>query len=186
MLSTKLTKSLMRTTDNYIKALEKAGFLTVWDLLNHYPRDYEDRTEVLQNFSLINVKEKNTCLVKLLSLDSKKTAGNKLLTKWVFEDENGFMAEAVWFNRKYFATQMLPYVGKKILVTWKVKYAFWTLSFQSPDTETDLSKIAWEIVPVYSDINYIPSKWTQPKIKNLEKYIWEYPETLPENIIESS
>jgi hypothetical protein len=62
--------------------------------------------------------------VKLLSLDTKKTAGNKLLTKAVFEDENGFMAEAVWFNRKYFSGQMMPYVGKKILVTGKVKYAF--------------------------------------------------------------
>jgi len=29
MLSKKLTKSLLRTTDNYIKALEKAGILTV-------------------------------------------------------------------------------------------------------------------------------------------------------------
>ncbi len=184
MLSTPLTKSTLRTTDNYIKALAKAGFLTVWDLLEHYPRDYEDRTEVLQNFSLINVKEKNTCLVKLLSLDTKKTAGNKLLSKAVFEDENGFMAEAVWFNRKYFASQMQAYIGKKILITWKVRYAFWTVTFQSPDTETDLSKVWWEIVPVYSDINYIPSKWLQPKIKLLEKYIQGYSETLPDNIME--
>ena len=184
MLSTKLTKSILRTTDNYINALAKAGFLTVWGLLNHYPRDYEDRTEVLQNFSLINVKEKNTCLVKLLSLDTKKTAWNKILTKAVFEDENWFMAEAVWFNRKYFSNQMQPYVGKKVLVTGKVKYAFWTVTFQSPDTETDLSKIWWEIVPVYSDINYISSKWTGPKIKLLEKYITNFSESLPDKILE--
>lgn len=184
MLSTPLTKSILRTTDNYIKALAKAGFVTVWDLLEHYPRDYEDRTEVIQNFSLINVKEKNTCLVKLLSLDSKKTAGNKILTKAVFEDDKGFMAEAVWFNRKYFANQMLPFVWKKILVTWKVKYAFWTVTFQSPDTETDLSKVAGEILPVYSDINYIPSKWIQPKIILLQKYIGNYSETLPDNIVQ--
>jgi hypothetical protein len=29
MLSTKLTKSLLHTTDNYIKALEKGGIVTV-------------------------------------------------------------------------------------------------------------------------------------------------------------
>jgi len=74
MLSTPLTKSILRTTDNYINALNKAGFKTVQDMLGHYPRDYEDRTEVLKSFSLLNIKEKNTCLVKLLSLDTKKTA----------------------------------------------------------------------------------------------------------------
>jgi RecG-like helicase len=74
MLSTPLTKSILRTTDNYIKALDKAGFKTVGDALAHYPRDYEDRTDVLKSFSLLNIKEKNTCLVTLLSLDTKKTA----------------------------------------------------------------------------------------------------------------
>ena len=48
-----------------------------------------------------HVKEKNTILVKLLSVNTQKTAGNKLLTKAVLEDKNGFLAEAVWFNRKF-------------------------------------------------------------------------------------
>ena len=34
MLSDKLTKTLLRTTDNYIKALEKVGVFTVFDLLS--------------------------------------------------------------------------------------------------------------------------------------------------------
>jgi len=37
---------------------------------------------------------------------------------------------------------------------------------------------------VYSDINYIPSKWIQPKIKLLEKYITNFSESLPDNILE--
>jgi ATP-dependent DNA helicase RecG len=106
MLSDKLTKTLLRTNENYIKALEKAGILTVADLLNHFPRDYEDRTNVLDSFSMINIQERNTILVKLLSINSQKTANNKLLTKAVLEDKNGFLSEAVWFNRKYLASQL--------------------------------------------------------------------------------
>jgi ATP-dependent DNA helicase RecG len=68
--------------------LEKAGILTVEDLLNHFPRDYEDRTNVLNSFSLINIKEKNTILVKLLSINSQKTRNNKILTKAVLEDKD--------------------------------------------------------------------------------------------------
>jgi len=106
MLKTPLTKSLLRTTDNYIKALEKAGITTVWDMLKFFPRDYEDRTQVLDSFSMINLKEKNTILVTLVSLDTTRTNGNKILTKAIIEDKNGFLAEAVWFNRKYLAGQL--------------------------------------------------------------------------------
>lgn len=184
MLSTKLTKSLLHTTDNYIKWLEKAGISTVWHLLRQFPREYDDRTSVLDTFSLINIKEKNTILVKLLSITSQKTANNKLLTKAVLEDKNWFLAEAVWFNRKFLTTQLQPYVQKKVLVTWKVKYAFGKVSFSSPDIETNLSKVGWEIVPVYSDLNYIPTKWTSSKMDLLKKYISDIPENLPENILE--
>jgi len=184
MLETKLTKTLLRTTDNYIKALEKVGITTVWDILNQFPREYEDRTNVLDNFSLINIKDKNTILVTLVSINTQMTWGWKLVSKAVLEDKNGFLAEAVWFNRKYLATTLQAYTKKKVIVSWKVKYAFWKVTFQSPEVETDLSKVWWEIVPVYSDINYIPTKWTAWKIEILKKYVSSYKENLPKSIID--
>jgi len=125
-------------------------------MLKFFPRDYEDRTQVLDTFSLINLKEKNTILVTLLSIETTRTAGNKLLTKAILEDKNGFLAEAVWFNRKYLASQLKLYAGKKILLSGKVKYNYGKVTFNSPDPETDLSKIAGGIVPIYSDAQYIP------------------------------
>lgn len=183
MLNTPLTKSLLHTTDNYIKALEKGGVCTVWDLLNQYPREYEDRTNVLDNFSLINIKDKNTILVTLVSINTQMTGWGKLISKAVLEDKNGFLSESVWFNRKYLATTLQAYTWKKVIVSWKVKYAFGKITFQSPEVETDLSKVSGEIVPVYSDINYIPSKWTSGKVELLKKYVSEIVEDLPESII---
>jgi len=183
MLNTPLTKSHLNTTDNYIKALQKWGILTIWDLLNQFPREYEDRTNVLDNFSLINIKEKNTILVTLVSINSQVTWWWKLLSRAILEDKNGFLSEAIWFNRKYLATTLQAFTWKKVIVSWKVKYAFWKVTFQSPEVETDLSKVSWEIVPVYSDINYIPSKWTVWKIELLKKYVSEIKEDLPESII---
>ena len=186
-----LTKSLLRTTDNYITWLAKAGVTCVEDLLYHFPREYEDRTEVLDNFSLLNIQEKNTILVTLVSINTTKTANNKLLTKAVFEDKNWFLAEGVWFNRKYLASQLQNFTGKKVIVSGKVKYAFWKVTFNSPETQTDLSKIWWEIVPIYPEINYIPSKWLKGKIELLKEYISSSSRdvacnisttTLPENI----
>lgn len=183
MLNDKLTKKILHTTDNYIKALEKAWINTIYDFLCHFPREYEDRTNVLDTFSLINIKEKNTILVTLVSINTQKTANNKVLSKAIIEDKSGFLAEAVWFNRKYLATQLSKYTWWKILISWKVKYAFWKVSFMSPDTETDLNKVQWEIVPIYSDLNYIPSKWTAPKIDLLKTYFRDIKETLPETIV---
>lgn len=183
MLSEKLNKTLLRTTENYIKALNKANIFTIEDLLFHFPRDYDDRTNVLDNFSLLNIKEKNTILVKLVSISSQKTGNNKLLTKAILEDKNGFLSEAVWFNRKYLATQLKNFEDKKIIVSWKVKYAFWKVTFQSPEVETDLEKISWEIVPIYPELNYIPSKWIEWKILLLKNFIKDIAEDLPEQII---
>ncbi len=185
MLSKPLTKSLLRTTDNYIDGLKKWWCATIWDLLNNYPRDYDDRTSVLDSFSLINIQEKNTILVTLNAISTTRTANNKLLTKAILEDKNWFLAEAVWFNRKYLASQLERSVQKKVLVTGKVKYAFGKVTFQSADVESDLNKMSGDIVPVYSDINYIPTKWISGKIELLRQYVSSdnFPEQLPENII---
>lgn len=183
MLSTLISKSLLHTTDNYIKSLNKGGILTVWDLLNHFPRDFEDRTNVLDTFSLINIKEKNTILLKLINISSSRTANNKVLIKAIFEDKNGFLAEAVWFNRDYLSRQLEKHTNKQVLVIWKVKYEYGKLSFVSPEVERDLSKIAWEVVPIYPDFNYIPGKWIEWKMELVAKYIDYIDETLPEEII---
>ena len=183
MLSTLLTKSLLHTTDNYIKSLNKWGILTIWDLINFFPKSIEDRTNILESFSYINIKDKNTILVKFISIDNSKTSNWKLLTKAVFEDKNGFMSEWVWFNRNYLATQVSKFIWKKVILSWKVKYEYWKLSFISPEIETDLSKLAGEVIPVYSDFNYIPGTWITSKIEHIRKYISLIPETLPENII---
>lgn len=183
MLSTLISKSLLHTTDNYIKSLNKGGVLTVLDLLNHFPRDFEDRTNVLDTFSLINIKEKNTILLKLVSISSSRTANNKILTKAIFEDKNWFLAEAVWFNREFLARQLEKNTSKQVLVIWKVKYEYWKLSFVSPEVERDLSKIAWEVIPIYPDLNYIPGKWIEWKMELLAKYIDYIDETLPQEII---
>jgi len=58
------------------------------DMIMHTPRDYEDRTNVLDSLSLVNIKEKNTLLLTLISISSTKTANNKLLTKAIFEDKS--------------------------------------------------------------------------------------------------
>ncbi len=178
-----LTKAILHTTDTYINSLKKSWIETVMDMIMHTPRDYEDRTNVLDSLSLVNIKEKNTLLLTLISISSTRTANNKLLTKAIFEDKSWFLSEWVWFNRQYFANSIKVFEGKKVIVSWKVKYEYGKLVFSSPDVETDLSKVSWEIVPIYPDANYIPWKWIEGKMELLKNYFEEIQENLPLEIL---
>jgi ATP-dependent DNA helicase RecG len=153
------------------------------DMIMHTPREYEDRTNVLDTISLVNIKEKNTLLLTLISISSTRTANNKLLTKAIFEDKSGFLAEGIWFNRQYLANTIKNFEGKKVIISGKVKYEYGKLVFSSPDLETDLSKVAWEIVPIYPDANYIPGKWIEGKMELLKNYFEEIEENLPTEIL---
>ncbi len=183
MLDTILTKEILHTTDNYIKSLKKWWIETIKDMLFFFPKDLEDRTLVLDSFSYINIKQKNTILVKIISIENTKTSNKKLLTKVVFEDKNWFLSEWVWFNRDYLSKNIQKLIWKKVIVSGKVKYDFWKLSFISPEIETNLSKVSWEVIPIYRDFNYIPWSWILSKMEFLKNYIKYIDETLPENII---
>lgn len=184
MLSTKLTKSILHTTDNYISSLEKWWVKTIWDFISLYPRDFEDKTNVLNSFALVNLQEKNTIRAKLLNITSQTTRNNKILVKAMFEDKDEIIVEAVWFNMKFLKSSLEKFVWKEVLIFWKPKYEYWKLSFASPKIETDLSKTKGEITPVYWDVNYIPWEWIWKKMELLQNYFSSITETLPKEIID--
>jgi len=184
MLYEPLTKKILHTTDQYITSLKKGGIQTVLDFLLYFPKDIEDRTNVLDTFSLVNLKEKNTVLVTLVNVVSVRTSGGKLITKAVFEDATGMLAEWVWFSRQYIGIQLKKYEKKRILITGKVKYDFGKLSFVSPEIETNTDKLTGEVIPVYSDCQYIPGSWIAGKMEHIRAYIPQIPEILPPEIIE--
>lgn len=148
-----LTKSLLRTTDAHIKKLVASGIETTLDLWGHFPRALENRSEVLDTFAYINLKEKNTIRVTIESITSELTRSGKTLTKVILLDRNNSRAEAVYFTKPYFLAKFA--VNDAVLVYGKVKYEYGKLSFVSPEF-THANAVHSEFVPVYSDCNYIP------------------------------
>lgn len=61
------------------------------------------------------------------------------------------------------------------------KYEYGRLSFPSCEIEHP-KPTRREIVPVYSDINYIPGAWIREKITLLKELIHEIPDEIPESI----
>lgn len=162
-----LTKSLLHTTDAYIKRLHEVGIETVSDLLGYFPRDIEDKSDVCERFSEVSIKEKQVIKCKIELLTSETTRNKKLLIKAVLVDRDGSYAEAIWFNRKFLLQQFAS--GDTVMIYGMAKYEYGKLSF--PSCEIEHIKIGRrEIVPVYSDLNYIPGTWIREKILLLKSY----------------
>gem|GEM_PF-3357386 len=53
-----------------------------------FPKNFEDRSNILKSFSYISLKEKNTILLKIINIENSKTSTNKILTKVIVEDES--------------------------------------------------------------------------------------------------
>lgn len=174
-----LTKSLLHTTDLYIKKLKEVWIETVFDLLSYFPKDIEDKSEVCKQFSHLNIKEKQVVECKIELLTSETTRNKKLLIKAVLVDADGSYAEAVWFNRRFLLQQFQS--GDIVLIYGQPKYEYGKLSF--PNTEIEHPKVnRREIVPVYSDLNYIPGTWIREKILLLHSSIDDIQDTIPEEI----
>ena len=175
-----LTKSLIHTTDAYIKRLYEAGIETVADMLSYFPRDIEDKSDVCERFSEVSIKEKQVIKCRIELLTSEVTRNKKLLIKAVLVDLDGSYAEAIWFNRKFLLQQYAS--GDIVTIYGMAKYEYGKLSFSSSEIEHFKTERR-EIVPVYSDLNYIPGAWIREKIILLKSYLsGTFPDTIPPEI----
>ncbi|EKE28732.1 MAG: hypothetical protein ACD_3C00025G0021 [uncultured bacterium (gcode 4)] len=176
-----LDKKLLHTTDAHIKKLLDAWMLSVRDFIEHYPRTYENKSNVVEYFSFVNLKEKGSVVCEIEAIISEKTKFGKNLTKAIIKDKWWFLSEAVWFNQKYLLTKFKAW--DNVLLFWKPKYAYWKLSFLSPDIEF-ISVNNKSIKPIYPEVNYIPSEWFEKKMEDMRIFFNEAKNTLPDEIIE--
>ena len=174
-----LTKTLLHTTDSYIKKLADADIKTTEDFIGLFPRDLEDKSDLLTQFAKINIKEKQTIKCKIELLTSEYTRNKKQLIKAVLVDSDGNYSEAVWFNRKFLLQKFAS--GDEVIIFGLPKYEYGKLSFPSPEIEHFREKRK-EIVPIYSDVNYISGNWIREKMELLKNFIADIADEIPEKI----
>ncbi|RVU54898.1 ATP-dependent DNA helicase RecG [Anaerosphaera multitolerans] len=89
----------------------------IGDLLNYYPRDYEDQS----NFKLLyeaDIEEKATFIVKVLSvLEDRRIKRNLSITSFLIEDNSG-TGKMSFFNMRYIKNQIK--IGEAYLISGKV------------------------------------------------------------------
>lgn len=130
------------------KQLERLGIYTVWDILYHFPRDYQDRSRILPAHAY---GQGDLATVKGTVIASQETKPRRGLTITKLTLQEGAATFfAVWFNQPYIRKQYPP--GKKLLLTGKMERNFGVPQIQVTDHELlegDEGLHSGRIVPIY-------------------------------------
>jgi ATP-dependent DNA helicase RecG len=162
------------------KQLQKAGIMTIEDLLMYFPRRYENRRPV----RIVALREGENVTVIARVTAGQVSSGRVKVVKLTLEQE-GYSVQAVWFNQPYILKQFPP--GTKVKVTGKVRCFQLVPEITVNDIEkltddkTDINVPVMEIMPVYPETEGLSSKVFRNIIKNLLQYAGQYfPEFLSE------
>ena len=165
--------------------LEKLGIVTVGDLLHHFPRRYDDFSQIIP---IRMMKPGNvTFQGKILKIAARRARNRRLsITEAVIADGTGTV-KAIWFNQPFLVRQYPE--GSDVIVSGKLEFRNNDLALQGPAVEADEGDEARHtarIVPVYPETEGISSKQLRNLIMPLLPHVSGLPETLPTEVIEQA
>lgn len=129
--------------------LNKMGIYTIKDLIEYFPRNYEDRTKIkyVREFTS---GESTLFVAKICSnITVRKIRKNLAIYTAVVVDDEGERVKLTWFNQMYLKNRLI--VGHKYLFFGTPVYDFGTFSVENSQIYnlSDISKIQG-IYPIYS------------------------------------
>lgn len=165
------------------KKLQKLNIFTVSDLLEHFPRDYDDRSKVLP-FGELEVGKVNTFSGTVVSKPELFSAGRFKIVKAKISDGSSFMY-CVWFNQPYLKNTIK--LKGEYIFTGKVIEKANNLQAESPEFEIkdDRELLSnGRIVPVYHATSGLSQKIFRSVIKQVLEEIQNQAEEdfIPEKI----
>lgn len=185
MKTTDRVSTLPGVGEQTAKRLKKLGIATLNDLINHYPRRYDDFSQVVPISRLkpgqVSVKGRIT------SVNARRTRRNFHITEAVIEDESGGI-KAVWFNQPYLAKQLRSQHDQEIYASGRLEFSYNQYALQNPTLEParSFTKDTARIVPVYPETAGLSSKQLRGLLKQVLPLAHQTPENLPEAVIKQA
>ena len=90
---------------NRVVLLNKLGIFTLKDLIEYYPRDYEDRSKPKKIIEVMDGEEALIQAIVQTKVVEVRIRKGLSLYKVKVADESGFM-EITWYNQAYIKTQI--------------------------------------------------------------------------------
>ncbi len=171
---------------NRAKALAKLNIFTMYDLLTHYPRSYEDQRSITP-IAHAKIDEQGIFVGKLSHINLRETYRLKIISA-ILTDDSGSI-QVIWFNQEYLMKKLST--GTRIMVIGKVKFDTYNggLAINQINSFAILEpgeKITLGIKPVYPSTAAINQSVFRTAIKNLLDKMPPVKEILPDSIIKKS
>ena len=157
------------------KKLNSMGIYTAKDLLTHFPREYNDRSNICKIKDLV-LNEENTFIACVKGQGESIRVKNITFTSIKLYDETGSVF-AVWYNQIYMKKAFDE--KTQYLFTGKLQKKYGKLEVASPEYEK--AEIAIDkIVPIYPSVNGLSQKiWRKLIGEVLEQLRGQLQECLP-------
>ncbi len=165
------------------RKLARLGLYTAGDLIEHFPRRYDDFSRIIPIRAMRPGKV--TFRGEIERVKGRYARARKLhITEAIISDGTGTV-KAVWFNQSYLA-QSIP-TGTPVLVSGELKFKNNDLAMQSPAVEVvergRAPKDTARIVPIYPETEGLSSKQLRGLVQPLLPLAATVPETLPAEVV---
>jgi len=169
----------------YKKRLKKLGINIINDLFFHFPRRYEDFSNLIP-IAQLKINEVATIHGQILVIETTKSWRRKMhITEAVIKDRTGAI-RATWFNQPFLEKTLKAgddvFLSGKVIVSKKGTYLSNPI-YEKGGLSGDLTHTG-RLIPVYPETVGLSSRWIRyilkPLLTDLEDQINE---TLPNDII---
>ncbi|MDO8684704.1 MAG: ATP-dependent DNA helicase RecG [Armatimonadota bacterium] len=172
--------------ERFANVLTKLGIFNVRDLLFHFPRRYEDRTN-FRRIARLEDGEWAAIKGKVVAVDSVPTRSRVTIIKVAIDDESG-VASLVFFNQHYLKERFRKLYGKQIVAYGLAQSARWGIEISSVEWEEvreEAEPLSFgRIVPIYPLTEGVWQGTVRKIIKNaLDLYASMLEDSLPERVI---
>ena len=170
-----------------VKYFVKLGIHSIYDLLRHYPRKYQDFSQLKTINQIVYGEEVTLTGIILGDIVNRKAKNRKLtISEAILSDSTGTI-QLTWFNQPFLKNQLKAGMG--IVVSGKVDQFRGRLTMASPAWE-ELEKEhihTNRIVPIYPSTAGISQKQIRKIIKkNVDFWSSRIREYLPAKILEEN
>lgn len=165
------------------RKLNKLGIFTLQDMIEHYPREYEDRRKITP-LAEMELDTPINILVVVASTPQVTRKGNHILVTFRVKDATGSIF-VTFYGQAYMKNNFS--VGERFLMYGKVKRQYGKVEMDSPEYQkvTDPSKIGEvaKITPIYPATQKLSQKVIRGLIlQSLEAVEEEIVDPIPESI----
>ena len=131
-----------------VEKYEKIGVFTVGDLLEHFPRDY-DEVKAIRPIRSLREGELAAIEGNMVSRPQMKTRGKLTVLSTVMTDHSGAMIDVVWFNMPFMKNQL--HMGMNYILRGHVVRKMGRLRLEQPKlySRQDFHNISGKLMPIY-------------------------------------